>query len=40
MIESTIYLLGMIGLLLAGLLVSHGLVWLARKLLGLPNIDY
>lgn len=40
MIESTIYLLGMIVLLLVGLLVSHALVWLARKLMGLPNTDY
>lgn len=39
MIE-TIYLLGMLALLLAGLLVAHGVVWIVRKLLGLPHIDY
>ena len=40
MIESAVYLLGMLALLFAGLLVSHGLVWLVRKMLGLPHIDY
>ena len=40
MIESTIYLLGMLALLFAGLLVAHGLVWAVRRLLGLPHIDY
>ena len=35
-----IYLLGMLALLCAGLLVSHGILWLVRKVLGLPHIDY